>query len=68
MENKAEYYYEQLKDTLTPGSELAKYYCKCYGIDCTRSEIMMFNRLVGIFGRFTVFFAISNMIGTYPKV
>lgn len=68
MENKSEYYYEKIADTLTPGSELAKYYCSLYGIDVTKSETIMFNRLVGVFGRFNVFFAVSKMVGTYPKV
>lgn len=67
MENKTEYYYEQLKDTITPGVTIADYYCKVYGIEKTKSETMMFNRLVGIFGRFVVFFSVSRMIGTYPE-
>lgn len=66
MENKAEFYYEQLKEAITPGKTLAEYYCKLYGIEHTKSETIIINRLVGIFGRFTVFFAISSMVGTYP--
>lgn len=66
MENKIEYYYEQLKDTITPGHTIAEYYCALYGIEKTKSETILFNRLVGVFGRFTVFFAVNSMIGTYP--
>ena len=68
MENKAEFFYEELKDTITPGKSLAKYYCALYGIEQTKSEITFCNRLVGVFGRFTVFFGISSMAGTYPEV
>ena len=66
MENRIEYYYEQLKDTITPGITIAEYYCSLYGIEKTKSETILFNRLVGVFGRFTVFFAVNGMRGTYP--
>lgn len=68
MENKSEFYYEKLKDTITPGTVIAQYYCSLYGFEITKSEIIMFNKLVGSFGRFTVFFSVSQMYGSYPKL
>jgi len=67
VENKAEYYYDELEDTLTPGKTLAKYYCVLYGKEVSKAETIFCNKLVGIFGRFTVFFSIQSMAGTYPE-
>lgn len=66
MENSAEFYYEKLKSSDRPGTVLAALYCSLYGIDTTRSEIIMFNRLLKVFGRFTVFFSVIDMVGSYP--
>lgn len=64
MENSAEYYYEKLKSSISPGAVIAALYCSSYGTEVGRSEIIMFNRLIKMFGRFTVFFAVIDMIGS----
>lgn len=66
MENSAEFYYEKLKDNANPGAVLAALYCTLYGSDVTRSEIIMFNKLIKVFGRFIVFFSVIDMAGSYP--
>jgi hypothetical protein len=67
MENTSEYYYEKLKTDERPGNVLASLYCSLYDKDITRSEIILCNRLVKVFGRFTVFFSIMDMVGSYPN-
>ncbi len=67
MENSAEFYYEKLKNSVTPGTVLASLYCVLYNRDVTRSEIIMFNKLLKIFGRFLVFFAVLDMVGSKPS-
>lgn len=67
MENRSEYYYEKLKNSNNPGVILATYYCSLYETDVTRAEIIMFNRLMKTFGRFTAFSAVTSMYGSYPN-
>lgn len=66
MENTSEFYYEKLKNSTNPGSVLAGLYCSLYEFIPTKSEIIMMNRLVKVFGRFTLFFSILDMAGSYP--
>ena len=61
MENAAEFYYEKLRTSDKPGFTLALLYQELLGREITRSEIIMYNRLVKIFGRFTVFFATLDL-------
>lgn len=67
MENSSEFYYEKLKGNPSPGSVLASLYCTLYDIEVTRSEIIMFNKLLKVFGRFTIFFSVIDMAGSYPN-
>lgn len=57
-----------MNSSINPGAILAAMYCSLYGLEITRSEIMMCNRLVKVFGRTTVFFSILDMFGSYPAV
>lgn len=66
MENVAEYYFERLSKSLTPGPVLTELYGALYNFKTTRSEIIMFNKLIKVFGRFTVFFSTIDLAGTYP--
>lgn len=66
MENSSEFYYEKLKNTTNPGPVLAALFGSLYDIVPTRSEIIMMNRLIKVFGRFTLFFSVLDMAGTYP--
>lgn len=65
MENSSEFFYEKLKTAEKPGTILATMYCLLYEIPVTKSEIIMFNKLIKVFGRFTVFFAIIDASGSY---
>ena len=64
MENSTEFYYEKLKGSISPGAVVAALYCSAYSIEVGRSEILMFNKLIKFFGRFTVFFSVIDMIGS----
>lgn len=66
MENSAEFFYEKLKSDSNPGAILASFYCSLYDIPVSKSEIIMCNRLIKVFGRFTLFFSILDMSGSYP--
>lgn len=67
MENSAEFYYERLKKEDNPGVILAAFYCSLYDTKVTRSEIIMFNKLVKTYSRFMVFFSILDVSGSYPE-
>jgi hypothetical protein len=67
MENISELYYEKLRTSTSPGVVLATFYCELYDRTATRSEIIMFNRLLRVFGRFTVFSSVVDMGGSYPE-
>lgn len=66
MENSSEFYYEKLKTADNPGVILSSLYCSLYDIKVSRSEIIMFNRLVKTFSRFTIFFSVLDMKGSKP--
>jgi len=68
MENTVEFYYEKLKGTTNPGTVLAVWFGSLYSVDASKSIIIMCNRLIKVFGRFTVFFAILDMAGSYPEL
>lgn len=68
MENTSEYFYEKLKSSDKPGVTLATFYCTLYKKELTRSEIMMCNKLVTMFGRFNVHYAIMAMFASKPEV
>jgi hypothetical protein len=68
MENSAEFYYEKLKDSTNPGTVLATFFCKLYEKAVTRSEIIMFNKLITVFGKYTAFFCILDAYGSYPEL
>lgn len=61
MENQAEFFYEKLKVSANPGQVLLEFFRDAVGKDAGRSEIIMINRLIKLFGRFTVYFAIMDL-------
>lgn len=67
MENSSEFFYEKLKGSESPGVILASLYASLYEIQPSRREVIMCNKLVKVFGRFTVFFSIIDMAGSYPE-
>lgn len=66
MENSAEFFYTKLKSTLEPGRVLADFYATAYALDKSRAHVVMFNKLISIFGRFTAYFGLLDMIKSYP--
>jgi len=68
LENLAEYYYDQLQTTTNVGLTMAKFYSGIFGTEISRSIIITMNRLIKMFGRFTVYFAILDMFGMEDRV
>lgn len=67
MENTVEYYYEKLKNATNVGTVMAAHFASLYDVQPSKGIIIMCNRLVKTFGRFTVFFSIVDMAGSYPE-
>lgn len=61
MENQAELFYEKLSSSTNPGKILLDFFREITSKDAGKSEIIMINRLIKIFGRFTVYFAILSL-------
>lgn len=61
MENIAEFYYEQLKSTNNAGQLLMQFYGELTGKTTSKADVIMFNKLIKVFGRFTVFFATMEL-------
>lgn len=62
MENISEYYFEQLKSSQTPGVVLLKFYRELLSKEVTKADAIMINKLIKVFGRFTTFFAILELV------
>lgn len=60
-ENLADYYYEKVTNSTNPGSVLAQFYGNVFDREISRKEIIMFNRLLKLYGRFVVYFTILDM-------
>lgn len=61
MENQAEFYYEKLRVSKEPGKVLLEFYKEIVNENAGRSEIIMINKLVRLFSRFTVYFSIMDL-------
>lgn len=61
MENISEFFYEKLKSSTAPGVVLLQFYSAVTETTGGRSEIIKINKLVKLFGRFSVFFAIMGL-------
>ncbi len=60
MENKAEFYYEKLKSQANPGQVLIDFYRDITGRE-DGLGIILANKLIKMFGRFTAYFAIMEL-------
>jgi hypothetical protein len=60
-EGLSELYFSKLKTSMNPGVVLAQFYGAVMGLEVGRSEIIMFGKLVKMFGRSSVFFAIIDI-------
>jgi hypothetical protein len=67
IENSSEFFYEQLSSTKNPALALAKFADTLFSRPVNRTDIIMYNRLIAIYGRFTVFFGILDM-ASMPEV
>jgi len=62
MENMLDYYYERLeKDGSRPGNVITSFYGDLFSIKSGRKEIIMFNRLIKIYGRYITFFSVLDL-------
>jgi len=61
MENMLEYYYEKLEKENRPGVVITRFYAEMFSQETSKKEIIMFNRLIKIYGRFIVFFAVLDV-------
>ncbi|HAQ02976.1 TPA: hypothetical protein DCQ22_03745 [Candidatus Nomurabacteria bacterium] len=61
MENLAEFYFEKLPLDSNPGLLLAKFFCQSTNTTLSKSEIIMFNRLIKLYGRTIPYFAILDV-------
>lgn len=60
MENIVEKYYNDLGTTTNAGLLLARFYGELTSKVIGKAEVILFNRLIRVFGRFTVFFSILD--------
>lgn len=61
MENISEYYYSQLADTKNPALVLNKMFNALFYTKTDINRIKMFNKLITLYGRFEVYFALLNI-------
>lgn len=59
-ENLADLYYEKLADTDRPGSVLARFFNALYDRPNSVKEIILFNKLIKVYGKYIPFFAILD--------
>ena len=59
-ENVAELYYNKLRNTTNPGVVLANFFGALHDIQAGKREIIFCNRLLKIYGRFLVYFALLD--------
>jgi hypothetical protein len=60
-ENLAELFFSRLKTAPNPGVVLAQFYGNVMGLEVGRSEIIMFSKLVKMFGKSSVFFSVIDV-------
>lgn len=61
MENAAEFFYEQLSTTVNPALVLCRFYGTVFEREYGRSEVIMFNRLLKLYSKYTIYFSILDM-------
>ncbi len=66
MENIAEFYYNRLATDPNPAKVLTELYFHVTGKNTTKSEIIMYNKLIKIFGKYTAFFSTLDL-GKYEE-
>lgn len=61
MENAAEFFYEQLSTTTNAALVLSRFYGTVFEREYGRAEVIMFNRLLKLYSKFTIYFSILDM-------
>jgi len=61
IENLSQYYYEKLHSSTKPGALLVSFLCEILGRDRKSSDYSKLNKLVRMYGRESVFFAILEV-------
>lgn len=61
MEDSSELRYKHLGETTNPAGILCSLYRDIFNVQTGVAEIKMFNKLIKIYGRFTVFFALLDL-------
>jgi hypothetical protein len=59
----ADIYYNKLKDSNNPGLDLARFFCELNDREVDRERVILFNRLLKLFGRYSIYFAIMDLYG-----
>jgi hypothetical protein len=59
----ADIYYDKLKDADNPGLTLARFFCELNDKQVDKDKVILFNRLLKLFGRYTIYFAIMDLYG-----
>ena len=62
----ADIYYSKLKDADNPGLTLARFFCELNDKTIDKDRVILFNRLLKLFGRYTIYFSIMDLFG-YEK-
>ena len=62
MENLLELYWEKLeKDPTRPGNIITRFYSELFNLPTNRSHIIMFNRLIRLYGRYITFYSVLDL-------
>jgi len=61
MENIAGEYLTKLKNSSTPGVDLVHFLCEMFGLTPKSSQYAMMNKLIKLYGRNLVFYAVTDM-------
>jgi hypothetical protein len=66
MENIADLYYEKLEKTDRPGNVLARFYEGIFDKPFSVQDVIMFNKLLKVYGKYVPFFAVLDLF-SYEK-
>jgi len=63
MENLLELYWEKLeKEASRPGNVITRFYSALFDVPTNKSQIIMFNKLIKLYGRYIVFYSVLDLV------
>ena len=63
MENLLELYWEKLeKEASNPGNVITRFYSALFDIPTSKKQIIMFNKLIKLYGRYIVFYSVLDLV------